>query len=161
MTLTLNSVSLKLCRRMNANLRKCQYHLNTLIVLKSLCSECSCSCQPRRVAYGKKMKKLVAFSCLFSIYIVLGALIFRAFETENEIKENTLIKSLRERFNRKYNITDDDWGILESIMKEKQSLNTNPLVWSFGNAFIFAGSVVTTVGRFKFNFLTYILLWLW
>ena len=76
-------------------------------------------------------------------------------------RRTPLIKSLRERFNRKYNITDDDWGILESIMKEKQSLNTNTLVWSFGNAFIFAGSVVTTVGRFKFNSRTYILLWLW
>ena len=48
--------------------------------------------------------------------------------------------------NEKYNITDEDWYKLEAILKHRHSLDSNTM-WSFGNAFIFAGSVVTTVGK--------------
>jgi len=93
------------------------------------------------------MRKLLFLSFLFSTYLVIGAFIFRAFETGHEIEEKTLIQSLRAKLNDKYNISDEDWGKLEIIMKRGHSLESSSM-WSFGNAFIFAGSVVTTVGEY-------------
>ncbi|KAJ7365840.1 stabilization of membrane putative [Desmophyllum pertusum] len=66
-------------------------------------------------------------------------------EIGNEIEEKSLIRATREKLNQKYNISDEDWNKLERIMKQRYSLDSNTM-WSFGNAFIFAGSVVTTVG---------------
>lgn len=94
----------------------------------------------------KDMRKLLMFSCLFTTYIVIGALVFQALEIGNEIKERSLISATREMLNEKYNITDEDWYKLESILKQRHSSDSNT-TWSFGNAFIFAGSVVTTVGK--------------
>ncbi|XP_078364463.1 two pore potassium channel protein sup-9-like isoform X2 [Oculina patagonica] len=90
--------------------------------------------------------KLFVFSFLFTTYIVIGALVFQALEIGNEIKENSFIKATREKLNEKYNISDEDWNKLERILKQKNSLDPSNTTWSFGNAFIFAGSVVTTVG---------------
>lgn len=98
----------------------------------------------------KSTRKLFAFSFLFTTYIVTGALVFQALEISNEIEERSLIRATREKLNEKYNISDEDWNKLESILKQKNSLDTN-IMWSFGNAFIFAGSVVTTVGKIKSN----------
>ena len=94
----------------------------------------------------KNTRKLFLFSLLFTIYIVIGALVFQALEIGNEIEERSLIKATREMLNDKYNISDKDWYKIESILKQKNSLDPNP-TWSFGNAFIFAGSVITTVGK--------------
>lgn len=98
----------------------------------------------------KDTRKLFVFSFLFTTYIVIGALVFQALEIGNEIKERSFIKATREKLNEKYNISDEDWNKLESILKQKNSLDPNTK-WSFGNAFIFAGSVVTTVGNYKSN----------
>lgn len=98
----------------------------------------------------KDTRKLLIFSCLFTTYIVIGALVFQALEIGNEIEEKSLIRATREKLNQKYNISDEDWNKLERIMKQRYSLDSNTM-WSFGNAFIFAGSVVTTVGKFKLS----------
>ena len=95
---------------------------------------------------AKDMRKLLIFSCFFTTYIVIGALVFQALEIGNEIKERSLTSAPREMLTEKYNITDEDWYKLESILKQRHSLDSNTM-WSFGNAFIFAGSVVTTVGK--------------
>ena len=94
---------------------------------------------------AKDTKKLLVRSFLFATYLVVGALIFQALEVENENKQKLLIEETRRILNRKYNISTDDWGKVELIAKDK--LNVNAKVWSFGNAFIFAGSVITTVGE--------------
>ena len=93
------------------------------------------------------MGKLLVISFLFATYLVIGALVFRALEIGNEIEEKSLITEIREKLNDKCNISDEDWNKLESIMKRRHSLESNTM-WSFGNAFVFAGSVVTTVGKF-------------
>lgn len=49
-------------------------------------------------------------------------------------------------FNDKYNIIDEDWYKFESILKYRYSLDLN-IMWSFGNVFIFLGSVVIIVGK--------------
>jgi len=54
------------------------------------------------------------FSCLFTTYIVIGALVFQALEISNEIKERSLLSATRKILNEKYNITDEDWYKLES-----------------------------------------------
>ena len=94
----------------------------------------------------KDMRKLLIFSCFFTTYIIIGALVFQALEISNEVKERSLLSASRERLNEKYNITDDDWYKLEAILRHRHSSDSNTM-WSFGNAFIFAGSVVTTVGK--------------
>lgn len=94
----------------------------------------------------KDTRKLFLFSLLFTIYIVIGALVFQALEIGNEIEERSLMKATRAMLNEKYNISDKDWDKLKIILKQKNSLDANP-TWSFGNAFIFAGSVITTVGK--------------
>ena len=94
----------------------------------------------------KDMRKLIFFSCLFTTYIIIGALVFQALEIGNEIEERSLLSASREMLNDKYNITNEDWYKLESILKHRHSLDSNTM-WSFGNAFIFSGSVVTTVGK--------------
>lgn len=95
----------------------------------------------------KGMRKLLMFSCLFTFYIVIGALVFQALEIGNEINERSFLSATREILNKKYNITIEDWYKLENIFKHGHSLDSNTM-WSFGNAFIFAGSVVTTVGKY-------------
>lgn len=92
-------------------------------------------------------RKLLIFSFLFTIYIVIGALVFQALEIGNEAEEGSLIRETRKRLKKKYNISNEDWDTLASITKDRHPLGTNA-IWSFGNAFIFAGSVVTTVGEF-------------
>ena len=87
------------------------------------------------------------FSCLFTTYIVIGALVFQALEIGNEIKERSFLSATREMLNEKYNISEEDWYKLEIILRHMNSLDSNTTIWSFGNAFIFAGSVVTTVGK--------------
>lgn len=92
--------------------------------------------------------KLVLESLLFVVYLVIGAIIFQAIEKETEQTEKARLKQEIFSLQRKYNISDE---IIKSLKELFQSpyATTEIKTWTFGNAFVFAGTVVTTVGEYK------------
>lgn len=92
--------------------------------------------------------KLVLESLLFVVYLVTGALIFQALEKKNERVEKARLKHEIVSLQRKYNLSDDSIRSLKEIFESPYS-TTEIETWNFGNAFVFAGTVITTVGEYK------------
>lgn len=96
---------------------------------------------------------------LFFSYIVLGALIFQALEAKNEESERVDMTSTKEKFKKKYNITDKDMKVfmkkIEQVVDHGYSEKWVKR-WSLLGSLFFAGTVVTTIGKendFCFDFL--------
>ena len=90
--------------------------------------------------------KLVLESLLLVCYLLIGAVIFQALEKENEQREKTRLKDEIASLQRKYNISNEGIISLKEIF-ERPYATKEIETWSFGNAFVFAGTVVTTVGE--------------
>ena len=84
---------------------------------------------------------------LFILYLALGAAVFQALEKETQEYDLENLRTLRQQILSKYNISKEDANILvdpyEEIFVEKFGM------WTYGNSFTFAVTVVTTVGESK------------
>ncbi|KAL9958604.1 hypothetical protein ACROYT_G035643 [Oculina patagonica] len=83
---------------------------------------------------------------LFSIYVLAGAAIFQAIERQEQIKEIERIQHTRMEILRKYNITQIDAERWSKTFLSTALGNEDFLEWNFGNSFLFAMVVVTTIG---------------
>ena len=92
--------------------------------------------------------KLVLESLLLVFYLLMGALIFQALEKKNEQTEKTLLKYEIASLQRKFNISNEGIIAFKEIL-ERPYASKEIETWSFGNAFVFAGTVVTTVGEYN------------
>lgn len=92
--------------------------------------------------------KLVLQSLLLVCYLLMGAFIFQALEKKNEQRERTRLKFEIASLQRKFNISNEGVNSLQEILERPYALKEIE-TWSFGNAFVFAGTVVTTVGEYN------------
>lgn len=81
-------------------------------------------------------------------YLGIGAIIFQALEKKNEQNEKTRLKYEIALLQGKYNISNEDINSLREIFDSPYA-STDLETWNFGNAFVFAGTIVTTVGEYK------------
>ena len=87
---------------------------------------------------------------LFFSYILLGALIFQALEAKNEDNERMDMTMTKEKFKKKYNISEED---MKNFMKKIEEVVDHGYSeewvrrWSLLGSVFFAGTVVTTIGK--------------
>ncbi|XP_074087267.1 potassium channel subfamily K member 4 [Macrotis lagotis] len=98
---------------------------------------------------------LLALLILVLLYLVSGALVFRALELPMEQQAQLDLDVTREKFLQAHpcmNLTmlqkfiEDVAEHLGSGADPKSSFNTSSSAWNLGSAFFFAGTIVTTIG---------------
>ncbi|XP_014669292.1 PREDICTED: two pore potassium channel protein sup-9-like [Priapulus caudatus] len=92
----------------------------------------------------QNVRTLSLIVCCFT-YLLVGAAVFDALESENEVLENEFLTTVVNDFVVKYNVTTEDqlqWELLvESMIPHKAGVQ-----WKFAGAFYFATTVITTIG---------------
>ncbi|KAJ7390121.1 hypothetical protein OS493_027157 [Desmophyllum pertusum] len=83
---------------------------------------------------------------LFSVYVLAGAAIFQAIEHQEQMREIKRIQNTRTEILRKYNITENDAERWARTFLSTSLGNEDFLEWNYGNSFLFAVVVVTTIG---------------
>ena len=107
-------------------------------------------------------KNLVIQIAIFLVYIFLGAVIFQALESHNEEEEREAMHAARNQFQKKYNISHDDMKIFISKIEEIVDHGFSQdwvKRWTILGSLFFAGTVVTTIGKYIQFILQYILFW--
>ena len=79
-------------------------------------------------------------------YLLVGAAIFDAFESDNEVKQKIALDTIEDMFKRKYNISETDFKILTTVVI-KSVPHKAGIQWKFEGAFYFATTVLTTIGK--------------
>lgn len=109
------------------------------------------------MALSQNTKKLIIRIVLFLVYLLVGAAIFQAIELRNENKEraNFPFEDIKTKFLNKHNISESEMN--EFLRKLKKAIELgfdlqtgkfpDEEQWHFMNAFVFAGNVVTTIGK--------------
>lgn len=63
----------------------------------------------------QNVRTLSLIVCTFT-YLLVGAAVFDALESDNEMSQRALVDKLRAKLTDKYNITDRDYHVLEAII---------------------------------------------
>uniref|UniRef100_A0A0A9W3F4 Two pore potassium channel protein sup-9 n=1 Tax=Lygus hesperus TaxID=30085 RepID=A0A0A9W3F4_LYGHE len=92
----------------------------------------------------QNVRTLSLIVCTFT-YLLVGAAVFDALESETEKRRWEALESIEKMIIKKYNISPDDYRVLETIV-----LKTEPhkagRQWKFAGAFYYATTVLTTIG---------------
>lgn len=80
----------------------------------------------------------------------MGAAVFDAFESEHEAKQKVALQTFENMLKRKYNISDEDFRILTTVVI-KSVPHKAGIQWKFSGAFYFATTVLTTIGKLDIN----------
>lgn len=78
-------------------------------------------------------------------YLLIGAAVFDALEGPNNEQAHEALINIRQEFIEKYNITDDDYKIMELLIIEKKPHKSGPQ-WKFAGSFYYALVVLTLIG---------------
>ncbi|KOC65633.1 Potassium channel subfamily K member 9 [Habropoda laboriosa] len=92
----------------------------------------------------KNVRTLTLVGCTFT-YLLIGAAVFDALESNTETKRWEFLSEVRRNMMRKYNITQEDYRMLEIVIIENKPLKAGPQ-WKFVGAFYFATLVVSMIG---------------
>ena len=84
---------------------------------------------------------------LFAIYVLLGAAIFQEIESGQQLKQMNQIYKTRMEILAKYNITHGDAKRWSETFVSTSVGNEDFLLWNYGNSFLFAIVVLTTIGK--------------
>lgn len=93
----------------------------------------------------QNVRTLALIVCTFT-YLLIGAAIFDAFESKNEIKEREKLKDAEFLIQSQYNITEAHMEELRVIIMRAKPYRAG-IQWKFAGAFYFALSVITTIGK--------------
>ncbi|KAK4475118.1 hypothetical protein MN116_002206 [Schistosoma mekongi] len=78
-------------------------------------------------------------------YLLLGAAIFDALESEFEVSEDVRLRESAESLRTKYNITNDDFEKITQLGIQMKPYKAGTQ-WKFAGAFYFSTTVITTIG---------------
>lgn len=99
----------------------------------------------------QNIRTLSLIVCTFT-YLLVGAAIFDALESENEDKQRVALEAFEIMLKRKYNISEDDFRILTTVVIKSVPIKAG-IQWKFSGAFYFATTVLTTIGKCRYIFL--------
>ncbi|XP_037082549.1 LOW QUALITY PROTEIN: two pore potassium channel protein sup-9-like [Pollicipes pollicipes] len=78
-------------------------------------------------------------------YLLVGAAVFDALESENESRTLYLLRNMSSMIRSKYNITNDDYSTMETVVTKSVPFKAGNQ-WKFAGAFYYAITVLTTIG---------------
>lgn len=93
----------------------------------------------------QNVRTLSLIICTFT-YLLVGAAVFDALESDFEMREKEQLEAEEKRLQGKYNISEDDYRKLESIIMEAEPHRAG-VQWKFAGSFYFAITVITTIGK--------------
>jgi potassium channel subfamily K member 9 len=92
----------------------------------------------------QNVRTLSLVVCTFT-YLLIGAAVFDLLESETESKRWEYLKSAKSTFVKKYNITTEDYFMMEILIIENKPHKAGPQ-WKFAGAFYFATVVLAMIG---------------
>lgn len=93
----------------------------------------------------QNVRTLSLIVCTFT-YLLVGAAVFDALESDFEMREKEQLEAEEKRLQGKYNISEDDYRKLETIILEAEPHRAG-VQWKFAGSFYFAITVITTIGE--------------
>lgn len=93
----------------------------------------------------QNVRTLSLIVCTFT-YLLVGAAVFDALESDYELRQRGLVEKLKTQLTNKYNVSDADYKVLESIIV-KSIPHKAGYQWKFAGAFYFSTTVITTIGE--------------
>ncbi|KAK2544659.1 Kcnk9 [Columba livia] len=91
----------------------------------------------------QNVRTLSLIICTFT-YLLVGAAVFDALESDNEMREEEKLKAEEIRLKGKYNITSEDYRQLELVIMQSEPHRAG-VQWKFAGSFYFAITVITTI----------------
>ncbi|XP_047116182.1 two pore potassium channel protein sup-9 [Schistocerca piceifrons] len=92
----------------------------------------------------QNVRTLSLVVCTFT-YLLVGAAVFDALESDTESKRWEVLSDLKEQLVKKYNITAEDYRVIEVVIIENKPHKAGPQ-WKFAGAFYFATVVLAMIG---------------
>ncbi|KAM6958829.1 potassium channel subfamily K member 9 [Aplochiton taeniatus] len=92
----------------------------------------------------QNVRTLSLIICTFT-YLLVGAAVFDALESDFEMREKEQLEAEEKRLQGKYNISEEDYRTLETIILEAEPHRAG-VQWKFAGSFYFAITVITTIG---------------
>ncbi|XP_019880073.1 potassium channel subfamily K member 9 [Aethina tumida] len=92
----------------------------------------------------QNVRTLSLVVCTFT-YLLIGAAVFDALESKVESKRDDLLKVSSNALKAKYNISEDDYRMIELVIIEYKPHKAGPQ-WKFAGAFYFATVVLAMIG---------------
>ena len=92
----------------------------------------------------QNVRTLSLIVCTFT-YLLIGAAVFDALESEHERVERAFLEDEEEEFRRRYNVTSHAFKeITRNVIRSVP--HKAGIQWKFAGAFYFATTVITTIG---------------
>lgn len=92
----------------------------------------------------QNVRTLSLIVCTFT-YLLTGAAFFDTLESETESKRKIVLQEIQVIIRRKYNISDEDFRIMETVVMKSEPHRAGQQ-WKFTGAFYYATTVLTTIG---------------
>uniref|UniRef100_T1ITB4 Potassium channel domain-containing protein n=1 Tax=Strigamia maritima TaxID=126957 RepID=T1ITB4_STRMM len=92
----------------------------------------------------QNVRTLSLIVCTFT-YLLVGAAVFDALESEQEKKQEEILTSMENILKARYNISEDDYTVLRTVIVRGVPHKAGKQ-WKFAGAFYFATTVLTTIG---------------
>ncbi|XP_055380466.1 two pore potassium channel protein sup-9 [Condylostylus longicornis] len=92
----------------------------------------------------QNVRTLSLVVCTFT-YLLIGAAVFDSLESETESRRWEFLTTLKDNFIKKYNVTAEDYRMMEIVIIENKPHKAGPQ-WKFAGAFYFATVVLAMIG---------------
>lgn len=92
----------------------------------------------------QNIRTLSLVVCTFT-YLLVGAAVFDSLESETEAIRWEFLQAAKDNFQKKYDMSEDDYKMLEFVIIENKPHKAGPQ-WKFAGAFYFATVVLAMIG---------------